>query len=81
MGLGLSHRRFGTGSSGLRTVDFEANNLLKILLWSNGSWTVTSFSTNGGIFENLLFFINLNKILNFFLAESEGFLKVLFTVS
>ena len=69
----------GTGSSLFRTVDFEAKKLLKILLCCNGSWTVTLFSINGGTLENLLFFMSLNRILNFFFADIAGFFNVLFT--
>ena len=58
----------------------DAKNLLKILLCSVGSCTVISFSIKGGILQCLLFFISLNKILNFFFAEIEGFLIVSLTV-
>ena len=71
--------KFGAGSSGFGTVDLDEKYLLKILLCCNGSWIVQSFSTKGGIVENLLFFINFSKIPNFFLADIEGFLIVLLT--
>ena len=42
---------------------------------------VTLFSIKGETLENLLFFINLNNILNFFLGDSAEFFNVLFTES
>ena len=72
--------KFGTWSLGLFTEDFDANKSLYILLCCFGSWTVISFSTKGGIFVNLLFFISFNKIEKKNFADIEGFFKVLFTV-
>ena len=72
--------KFGTGSFGSFTDDFDEKKELKILLCSNGSCIVRSFSTKGGTPENLLFFINFKRIENFFFADIDGFLSVLLTV-
>ena len=72
--------KLGAGSFGSFTDDLDAKNELNILLCSNGSCIVMSFSTKGGTAENLLFFISFKRMENFFLAEIEGFLRVLFTV-
>ena len=64
--------RLGAGSSGFGTVDLDEKNVLKILLFSRGSFIVTSSSTRGGVLQNLLFFINFNKIPNFFFAGIDG---------
>jgi hypothetical protein len=54
-GIPSLRSKFGGGSLGLFTVDFDAKKSLKILLCCNGSWTVSSFSIKGGTFVNLLF--------------------------
>ena len=51
--------------------DFEAKYLLNISLFWLESWIISSFSFRGEIPENVLFFINRNKILHFFLADIE----------
>ena len=58
----------GAGSSAPSTVAFSAKNSLKILLFLSGSVTTSSLSIIGGMWETLLFFINLLKIENFFFA-------------
>ena len=72
-GIPSLRSKFGGGSLGLFTEDFDAKKSLKILLYCNESWTVTSSSTKGGTSENLLFFISFINIANFFWAHIEGF--------
>ena len=72
--------KFGTGSFGFWTVDLDAKYWLKILLCSVESCTIISFSNfYHSILQCLWFFISLNKILNFFFADIEGFLIVSLT--
>ena len=59
----------GAGSSAPHTVALSAKNVLKMSLLLFASVTTLSLSKIGGISETLLFFINLLRIENFFLAE------------
>ena len=59
----------GAGSCALDTEDFDAKKELNISAFCCGSVMTWSFSIMGGIEDILLFFINLDKIENFFLAE------------
>ena len=72
--------RVGAGSFGFGTEDFEEKNVLNILLFSSGSFITISFSTRGGVLQNLLFFISLIRIPNFFFADKDGLLSVALTV-
>ena len=74
-------KRFKKGGSSKAsfTVDLDAKKLLKMSLLCFGSLIDWLFSTNGGVGENLLFFINLNKIWNFFFAGIELLFMVEFT--
>ena len=49
--------------------------LLNKLLFSKESFIVLSFSTSGGVHENLSFFISFKRMLNFFFAEIGGLLS------
>ena len=73
-------KRFKKGASSKASfiVDLDAKKLLKISLLCLGSLIDWLFSINGGVGENLLFFINLNKIWNFFFAGIELLFKVEF---
>ena len=66
--------RWGAGSLWFGTVDFDAKNVLKILLFSCGSLIVISFSCNGGVLQNLLLFISFKGFQTSFLQLLMGYL-------
>ena len=72
--------RWGAGSLEFGTVDFDAKNVLKMLLFWWGSLIVSLFSTNGGVVQNLLFFINFKRMPNFFFADIAGLFNMELTV-
>ena len=54
--------RWGAGSLEFGTVDFDAKNVSKMLLFWWASLIVSLFSTNGGVVQNLLFFISFKRM-------------------
>ena len=77
-GMCSKRSRCGAGSLWFWTVDLDAKKLLKILLFSCGTLITESFSTKGGVLQNLLFLINLRRMLNYFFSGMEGLLKTEF---